>query len=193
MVSGGFASAVPGGHVPDWSVPRGVESAVQGRSAARRKEDVMELPEYVTVEEVKKVCHELGIRDWTGLEEPAVLLEEAEVILSEVNVEQMKIAPDDFRQGLEVELEHGLRFEDANVTNNHPILTGKIVLAHLKETLDYYKRIDVAEIEGDLLKAIVAKDLGKIRAKYEKLMEAQILLSQTAAEQVRGALPPSGR
>jgi hypothetical protein len=145
----------------------------------------MELPDYVTIEEVKRVCHKLGLRDWTELEEPVVLPEEAEIILSEVNVGAMKIAHDDFRQGLEVELEHGLRFEDANVTNNHPILTGKIVLAHLKETLDYYKRIDVAEIEGDLLKAIVAKDVGKIRAKYEKLMEAQVLLSQTAAEQLR--------
>jgi hypothetical protein len=40
-----------------------------------------------------------------------------------------------------VELEHGTRYPEANVTNNHPILTGKIVLAHLKETLDYYQRL----------------------------------------------------
>jgi hypothetical protein len=152
----------------------------------------MELPDYVTVEEVRRVCGQLGIRDWTELEQPAVLPEEADVILSEVNVEGMKIAPDDFRQGLEVELEHGIRFEDANVTNNHPILTGKIVLAHLKETLDYYTRIDLAEIEGDLLKAIVAKDARKIRTKYEKLMEAQALLSQRVAEQLREQPPPSG-
>jgi len=36
-----------------------------------------------------------------------------------------------------VELEHGTRFKDANVTNNHPLLTGKIVFAHLKESLYY--------------------------------------------------------
>ena len=133
----------------------------------------MELPQYVTVDEVKRVCKELGIRDWTELKEPVVLPEEAKVILSEVNTKGMKINVDDFRQGLEVELEHGTMYEDANVTNNHPILTGKIVLAHLKEALDYYKRLDVAEIEGDLLKAMLSKDLSKIESKYRKLAEAQ--------------------
>jgi len=111
--------------------------------------------------------------------------EEATIILAEVNTKGMNIAVEDFRQGLEVELEHGTRFDDANVTNNHPILTGKIVLAHLKETLDYYKRIDVAEAEGDLLKAILAKDVAKIEAKYKKLIDAQGLLSQSVAEQLQ--------
>ncbi len=63
----------------------------------------------------------------------------------------MKIDPREFATGLEVELEHGVRFKDADVTNNHPIITGMIVLAHLKESLDYYKLLDVAEAEGDLL------------------------------------------
>jgi len=62
-----------------------------------------------------------------------VLQEEARTILAEINVEGMHIDPESFRQGLEVELEHGTRYQSANVTNNHPILTGKIVLAHLKE------------------------------------------------------------
>lgn len=97
----------------------------------------------------------------------------------------MKVPLEDFRQGLEVELEHGSRYEDANVTNNHPILTGKIVLAHLKETIDYYKRLEVAEIEGDLLKAIVAKDLAKIGSKYRKLVEAQNLLNKAVSDQLR--------
>jgi len=145
----------------------------------------MNIPEYVTVEEVKRVCKELNLRDWTALTEPVVLPEEATIILAEVNTKGMNIAVEDFRQGLEVELEHGTRFDDANVTNNHPILTGKIVLAHLKETLDYYKRIDVAEAEGDLLKAILAKDVAKIEAKYKKLIDAQGLLSQAVAEQLQ--------
>jgi hypothetical protein len=146
---------------------------------------IMNIPEYVTVEEVKRVCKELNLRDWTALTEPVVLPEEATIILAEVNTKGMNIAVDDFRQGLEVELEHGTRFDDANVTNNHPILTGKIVLAHLKETLDYYKRIDVAEAEGDLLKAILAKDVAKIEATYKKLIDAQGLLSQSVAEQLQ--------
>ena len=145
----------------------------------------MNIPEYVTVEEVKRVCKELNLRDWTALTEPVVLQEEATIILAEVNTKGMNIAVEDFRQGLEVELEHGTRFDDANVTNNHPILTGKIVLAHLKETLDYYKRIDVAEAEGDLLKALLAKDVAKIEAKYKKLIDAQGLLSQSVAEQLQ--------
>jgi hypothetical protein len=77
-----------------------------------------------------------------------------------------------------------MRFKDANVTNNHPILTGKIVLAHLKEFLDYYKRLEVAEIEGDLLKAIIAKDSAKVEALYRKLIVAKRELSQTESEQL---------
>jgi len=145
----------------------------------------MRIPEYVTIEEVQRVCTELGLRDWTALTEPSLTFEEADAILKEVNVQKMNISIEDFHQGLEVELEHGIRFEDANVTNNHPILTGKIVLAHLKETLDYYKRIDVAEVEGDLLKAINAKDMSKIKSKYQKLIKAQILLNQTISEQLQ--------
>ncbi|MBU1639038.1 MAG: hypothetical protein KKG53_01015, partial [Proteobacteria bacterium] len=78
-----------------------------------------------------------------------------------------------FVAGLVVELEHGTRFADANVTNNHPLLTGKIVLAHLKETMDYYERIEVAELEGDLLKAILAGNVGKIKDKYRKMIVAR--------------------
>ncbi len=144
----------------------------------------MELPEYVTVDEVKRVCRELDIRDWTTLREAKVLSEEAKVILKELNVEGMNIDLDDFCRGLEVELEHGLRFKDANVTNNHPVLTGKIVLAHLKESLDYYKRLEVAELEGDLLKALVARDLAKIEKLYKELSEAKHILSQAESEQL---------
>jgi len=144
----------------------------------------MELPEYVTFEEVRRVCKELKIRDWTALTEPKVLPEEATVILAEVNIEGMSIDLDDFCKGLEVELEHGIRFKDANVTNNHPILTGKIVLAHLKESLDYYKLLEVAELEGDLLKALVANDASKIKALYKKLAKAKISLRQAELDRL---------
>ena len=85
----------------------------------------MNTTEYVTLEEVRKVCEELKIRDWTELDKPKVQSEEAMVILSKLNVGAMKIDLEDFCQGLEVELEHGIMFKDANVTNNHPVLTGK--------------------------------------------------------------------
>jgi hypothetical protein len=144
----------------------------------------MELPVYVTVEEVQRVCQALGIRDWTKLEDEKVLPEEAKVILKEVNTEGMPIPLEDFITGLEVELEHGTRFPDANVTNNHPLLTGKIVLAHLKETMDYYERLDVAELEGDLLKAVKANDLTKAADKYRKLLKAKLALAQAEAGEI---------
>jgi hypothetical protein len=147
----------------------------------------MKLPEYVTKKEVQRVCGELGLKDWTQMKEPVVTGKEASVILKIVNEKKVDIPLEDFRQGLEVELEHGTRYPDANVTNNHPVLTGKIVIAHLKETMDYYKRLDVVEIEGDILKAVLARDLNKIVSKYKKLFAAQGLLVDAIAEQ----LPPA--
>jgi hypothetical protein len=145
----------------------------------------MKLPEYITKSEVQKVCKELKIRDWTKLKTATVLPEEAKKILSLINVENMKIDLKEFTTGLEVELEHGERFKDANVTNNHPLVTGMIVLAHLKESLDYYKLLDVAEAEGDLLKAVAAGDVAKIKKYYKKVAQARIVLSQAAASQVK--------
>jgi hypothetical protein len=138
----------------------------------------MKLPEYVTVEEVRRVCREMGIRDWTALKEAHVLPEEAAKILAEVNATHMPVTLDDFKAGLEVELEHGVVFSDANVTNNHPILTGKIVMAHFKESLDYYQRLDVAEIEGDMAKAAAEGNAEKLLAKYRKLVRAKLELAR---------------
>ena len=144
----------------------------------------MEIPEYVSVEEVRRVCGLLKIRDWTALGDSEVVDDEARIILSEVNTEGMDIDLESFRRGLEVELEHGVRFKDANVTNNHPILTGKIVLAHLKESLDYYERLEVAELEGDLFKAALANNAAKLEALYRKLIDAKLALSRVESEKL---------
>lgn len=141
----------------------------------------MKLPEYISKAEVKRVCKGLGIRDWSTLKDIKVTTKEATAILKEVNLKKMPVTIEVFKKGIEVELEHGIRLEDANVTNNHPILTGKIVLAHLQETMDYYDRLEVAEIEGDLLKAILAKNLKKVEKKYKKLIKAESLLNKTIA------------
>ena len=138
----------------------------------------MNIPEYVTKEEVRRVCSAIGIRDWTALTEAKVEIEEANLIKTHVGGETLAICTEDFRDGLEIELEHGLAFSDANVTNNHPILTGRIVLAHLKETLDYYIRLRVAEIEGDMLKAFVAKDPAKLMLKYQLWVTAKAELAE---------------
>ncbi len=144
----------------------------------------MKLPEYISKAEVKRVCKALRLRDWTGLKTPTVTKEEASLILKIVNTEGMKIPVEEFKAGLEVELEHGTRYKDANVTNNHPILTGMIVLAHLKEAMDYYERLEVAEIEGDLLKAVKGRDAKKMESKYRKLATAQASLWKTVAKEL---------
>ena len=110
----------------------------------------MKIPQYVTLSEVKRVCKELGIRDWTKIKKPNVTAKEAGIIMKIVNVKKMPIVLEDFRMGLEVEQEHGIMFDDANVTNNHPILTGMIVLAHMKETLDYYQTVGCCGDRGRL-------------------------------------------
>jgi hypothetical protein len=50
-----------------------------------------------------------------------------------------------FRRGVDVELEHGLRDPTTNVTDDDPLVTGKIALAHLNEFADYYTRLDQME------------------------------------------------
>ena len=141
--------------------------------------------EYISVEEVKRVCKELKIRDWTRLKKPEVLPKEGKIILSKVNTTGMKIPVADFCAGLEVELEHGIRFRDANVTNNHPVVTGKIVLAHLKESLDYYQRLEVAELEGDLLKAAISGDMKKVKGYSRRLAAARMALARAELAQLK--------
>jgi len=151
-----------------------------------RKEKVeVKLPEYVSKAEIKRVCKELGLKDWSVRKDTKVTKEEAATILKVANTGGMRVPVEEFRMGLEVELEHGTMYPDTNVTNNHPVLTGKIVLAHLKETMDYYERLDVTEIEGDLLKAVKAQDLKKIGQKYNKLIAAQGVLYGVVAKQLK--------
>lgn len=138
----------------------------------------MKLPDYITQDEVKRVCKKLKIRDWTKLTKANVRFKEAKLLLALVNTEKMPVDPEQFRLGLEVELEHGSRFKDANVTNNHPVITGMIVLAHMKESLVYYKLLDVAELEGDLMKAIASGNAKKTRDYYQRLARAKINLAQ---------------
>ncbi|MDA8083704.1 MAG: hypothetical protein M0024_08625 [Nitrospiraceae bacterium] len=142
----------------------------------------MRLPEYITKEEVRRVCGELKIRDWTKLKEPKVTPAEAKTIMKHLDSGGLKIDPEQFRAGLEVELEHGVRFKEANVTNNHPLITGKIVIAHMFETLDYYMRLDIAEIEGDLHKAIAGKNMQKITKYAKKLQAARMALGKAEAK-----------
>ena len=147
----------------------------------------MKIPEYVSQEEVRKVCAQLGISDWSTRTGTDVPVGEAQIIFEKVKPADLKIDPEEFRKGLEIELEHGTMFEDVNVTNNHPLLTGKIVVAHFKEMLDYYLRLDVAEIEGDIFKAILAGDAQKAAAKQRKLSMARLELARWEEKQLEAA------
>jgi hypothetical protein len=78
----------------------------------------------VGAEEAKKIGGTLGL-DWT-----------------QVDLEQ-------FRIGLEVELEHGTRDPETNFTGDDMMLTGKIALAHIGEFPDYYTRLEKMEAEAE--------------------------------------------
>jgi hypothetical protein len=56
---------------------------------------------------------------------------------------------DEFWAGLAVELEHGARDPETNITNDDEIQTGKIALAHLREFPDYYTRLARLEDEAE--------------------------------------------
>jgi len=68
-------------------------------------------------------------------------LDEAKAIGERLGIRWDKFDPEQFRAGLGVELEHGTANETANVTNDDPLTTGRIALAHLIEFPDYYTRL----------------------------------------------------
>jgi hypothetical protein len=78
-----------------------------------------------TADEARQIGSEIGI-DWNS---------------AQFDVEQ-------FRMGMEIELEHGLRVPATDVTGNDAVLTGKIALAHLHEFADYYTRLERMEDEA---------------------------------------------
>ncbi len=75
--------------------------------------------------------------------------EEAKEIGEKLGIKWDRFDVNQFRMGLDVELEHGLRDSSTNVTNDDPIMTGKIALAHLNEFPDYYDRLEKMEKEAD--------------------------------------------
>ena len=75
--------------------------------------------------------------------------EEARKIGDQLRVDWQKVSLEEFRVGLGVELEHGSRDPETNVTNDDGILTGKIALAHLREYPDYYTRLNQLEKAAD--------------------------------------------
>jgi hypothetical protein len=81
----------------------------------------------------------------------AFTVERAEAVGAQIGIDwaRARFTPEEFRAGLEVELEHGARDPETNVTGDDERLTGKIAWAHLKEFPDYYTRLHVMEAEAD--------------------------------------------
>ena len=140
---------------------------------------------YINSEEVTRVCADIGISDWSKRTGASVDNSEAEIIRKIVGGEALDISLSDFRLGLEVELEHGTMFSDANVSNNHPVLTGRIVLAHLKESLDYYLRLKSMELEMELTDALANRNAERAVEKRLALAEARIELESRIIASLR--------
>jgi hypothetical protein len=79
----------------------------------------------------------------------AFTAEEAKAIGEKLGLKWDKFDVDQFKKGMEVELEHGSRDSLTNVTNGDPLMTGKIALAHLNEFPDYYDRLEKMEKEAE--------------------------------------------
>ncbi|MEQ8200663.1 MAG: DUF5661 family protein [Syntrophomonadaceae bacterium] len=75
--------------------------------------------------------------------------EEAKSIGEKLGIDWSKFDVEQYRIGMDVELEHGLHDPETNVTNDDPLITGKIALAHLKEFPDYYTRLEKMEKEAE--------------------------------------------
>lgn len=75
--------------------------------------------------------------------------EDAKRIGEELGIDWSKFDVEQFRMGLDVELEHGTVDPKTNVTDDDEIMTGKIALAHLNEFSDYYTRLEKMEKEAE--------------------------------------------
>lgn len=78
---------------------------------------------------------------------------EARKVGDQIGIQWNEVDLEQFRMGLEVELEHGIRNVVTNVTNDDLVLTGKIALAHLMEFPDYYTRLLRMEEEARVMLA----------------------------------------
>jgi hypothetical protein len=66
-----------------------------------------------------------------------------------IDWDSSRFGVEEFRMGLGVELEHGLRDSVTNVTGDDELTTGKIAWAHLNEFPDYYTRLEKMEAEAE--------------------------------------------
>ena len=144
------------------------------------------MPDYVFIsdQQVRTDCEAIGLTDWSNRTDSRVEEREADVIRRIIGDEALEIPLLEFKSGLEIELEHGTQFPEANVSGNHPIATGRIVLAHLKESLDYYLRLACMELEMELAGAISEKDSERTIVKRRDLAAAREALEKRILEKL---------
>ena len=75
--------------------------------------------------------------------------EEAKSVGEKLGIKWDEFDVEQFRMGMDVELEHGSVEELTNVSNDDSLTTGKIALAHLNEFPDYYDRLEDMEKEAE--------------------------------------------
>jgi len=76
-------------------------------------------------------------------------LQGAQKIGEQLGIKWDKFDVEQFRMGMDAELEHGTVDKNTNVTNDDSLITGKIALAHLNEFPDYYTRLEKMEKEAE--------------------------------------------
>ena len=75
--------------------------------------------------------------------------DEAKKIGEQLGIKWDKFNVEQFKMGMDIELEHGLVDPHTNVSDDNPLTTGKIALAHLNEFSDYYTRLEKLEKEAE--------------------------------------------
>jgi len=96
------------------------------------------------------MCYNINIINKNiHMEKQVFTSEQAQAIGEQLGLTWDKFDVEQFRRGMDVELEHGRRDPHTNVTNDDPLTTGKIALAHLNEFPDYYTRLDEMEEAAD--------------------------------------------
>ena len=112
-----------------------------------------------TVDEAIKYGKEIGI-DWAN----------------------SKFDPEEFRKGMDIELEHGTRNSDTNLTDDDPVKTAKITLAHLKEISDYNTRLLAMEKEAKGTKVSMKEFINSLRYKEWEEKSAKDILKELIQE-----------
>ncbi len=79
----------------------------------------------------------------------SISIDEAQYIGEQLGITWNQFDVNQYKMGLEVELEHGTVNSFTNVTNDDLLTTGKIALAHLNELPDYYTRLLKMEQEAE--------------------------------------------